>query len=181
MKNFDLIELSIVDRLAPLRDGGLIVRSLPDNPQEYGRSLTNGEILIKMLKSTTLPSGKGLSGLGYRSMDTAQCAIAVRLRNLRNGANSGWKIMSAMRSLLDGFVPNGASGQIQPTTSELVDRDDQWWVFQALFDVPTLTVTEELAVDLPLFIRGEFVGEANDTAITGTFEFDVETGQQVQE
>ena len=161
MRFIPRLEQAITDRLSPLRNAGILVRALPNRSSDYGEP-TNGEVIVQLNKITGNPPvglGKG------RSSAEVECNLFVRLRNLRDGESGAWNVLASISEYLVGFIPDGAVSKMFLRSSELVDHENGWWIFAAVFGVPVLSletvdvqgITEAIALSFE-FEGGQLVG-----------------------
>ena len=159
MRFIPTLEQSIVDRLAPIRRSGILVRALPDQPSEKGEPV-NGEVLVKLARTVGQPP----SGLGSgRANAEVECNLFVRLRNLRNGEAGAWEVLGAITDYLVGFVPTGGASKLWLRTSEMVAFEHGWWIFDVQLAVPVLMLetTDTEGLTQAIFTAFQIEGTGN--------------------
>ncbi|MDX2215518.1 MAG: Gp37 family protein [Oculatellaceae cyanobacterium bins.114] len=158
------IEQSIIERLAPLRNAGLLVRALPNKSGEVGKIEGNGAITLSWSVDESQPPGS----MGFFTQDCLmQWVLDIRIRNLRD-ASGAWAIHDAIYGLLIGFQPAGCR-KMYAQKFEFVDRTDAVWVFEATFIAPT-TLMEQPTPDTGALLKDVFLSEElNGVAIASEY------------
>ncbi|HEY9648629.1 MAG TPA: Gp37 family protein [Chroococcidiopsis sp.] len=135
--NISLIEAAIVERLSPLRNAGLLVRALPNEPGEYGKVVGNGVVTV----SWSVDEGQPPIGMGAIEQTIRMLwVLDIRCKNLRNGDAGAMSLRQAIYALLIGFKPPGCR-KMYVQKFEFVDRQESYWHYEAIFVAPT-TITE---------------------------------------
>lgn len=151
------IRESILDQIRDLEGAGLLVRHLADEPLEYLERLdNNGEIVIECRR---VQGGEQATG-GFRQKLTVQVTVMLRLRNLRDGEASADMVIWTLQMMMHGFQPRGASGVMAFQRATRTDRDETWWVYELIWEVPAVLVRESAVVgDRLKYVA--FTGHAN--------------------
>lgn len=153
-------EQAIVDRLASLRNSGLLVRALPNKPGEFGDIQGNGVITVAWASDDVKePQSLGV----YQQQCLMQWVLDIRVRNLRD-ASGGLVLRQAIYQLLIGFKPPGC-GKMYARKFEFVERQEAIWRFEALFVAPTLLIENLAEENLPLLKEIFAQEEVNDVPI----------------
>ena len=130
--DFTKVEQAIVDRLAPLRDTGLIVHALPERPKEYGELLdaTSKGILTLVCFDE---QGAGSTGADKRVQVINRVAMIYgRVRGLRDEAGLT-PIGSNIRNQLLGFRPPKCGAMSYTPGFKFLGRTEEDWEFQSGF------------------------------------------------
>lgn len=132
---FSDIETAIAQRLAPLRDVGILTRALPNKPADWGTDLANGVITLAWAKDE-------FQSPATTSQVIQRCQMLwrldIRLRNLRD-ASGCWIVMQEITRLLLGFKPPHCD-PLYLRSREFVGELEGIWVCEALFVAPTWAV-----------------------------------------
>lgn len=154
------IEQAILNRLAPLRNFGLLVRALPNRPSEYGEINGNGVITVAWASDDVeKPQGMGM----YQQQCLMQWVLDIRVRNLRDTAG-GLLLRQAIYQLLIGFKPPHC-GKMYAKKFEFVERQENIWRFEAMFVAPALLIENLTEENLPLLKEIFLQEEINNVAI----------------
>lgn len=145
------IEQAIAERLAPLREAGILTRALPNKVADWGKSPENGVITIRWEKDEFTPP------LGVAVCQEARMNwhLDIRLRNLRDEAGA-WSVLQQITILLLGFRPPHCN-PIYLRSREFLGEMDGVWVFEVVFIAPTYLMepSELVEADLPA-LKGLF-------------------------
>jgi len=156
------IEQAIAQRLAPLRDAGILTRALPNKPAEWAEANANGVITLKWEKDDfQRPAGMGEIIQKLEML----WRLDIRLKNLRDQSGC-WAVMQEITKLLLGFKPPQCDG-LYLRSREFLGELEGIWVCEAVFAAPTYVVEW---VEPP---------EAAPTPLSGVFVLDEYGGLEI--
>lgn len=127
-------EQDILNRLQPLREVGLLLRSLPNRSSEQGRVVGNGVITLSWELDEPSQPQSTLSGTIQDSV--TNWVIDGRITNLRE-ASGVLAIRQALYTLTLGFRPSGC-GALYARRFEFLERTDLYWRFEYRFACSTV-------------------------------------------
>jgi hypothetical protein len=130
------IEESILQRLQLLNDGGLRIAGFPDNPQESGRSMPNGQVLVGYKKESLEPPNTFIEDTPVIQKWTLEYEISVQLKNLRSHTGA-YPVMDEIKELLTGFRPSPINQPLYQIQGGFVDMKDGIWYYSMIFGVRT--------------------------------------------
>ncbi|MBE7384385.1 MAG: hypothetical protein F6J95_023600 [Leptolyngbya sp. SIO1E4] len=131
------IEQAIVDRLAPLRDTGLIVHALPEKPKEYGELLdSTSKGILTLVCFDEKPTGR--MGADRRIQVVNRTAnIFGRVRGLRSEGDL-LPLQNEIKAYLLGFMPPKCGAMRYGSGFEFLGRTDSDWEFKVGFTFPVM-------------------------------------------
>ncbi|MEL7315437.1 MAG: Gp37 family protein [Cyanobacteria bacterium J06559_3] len=131
------IEQAIVDRLAFLRDTGLIVHALPEKPKEYGELLeSTSKGVLTLVCFDEKPQGK--VGANRRMQAVTRIAtIYGRVRGLR-GDGDLFDLQNQISQYLIGFCPPKCGAMRYSSGFKFLGRTDSDWEFEIGFQFPMM-------------------------------------------
>lgn len=159
MTTLSAIEQSIINRLSPLRDAGIQVRTLPSVPGEWGDSAANGIITLAWA-SDNIAAATSISPLQQRIAQ--EWVLDIRLRALRD--QYGLSVLrDAIYGYLEGFRPPDAAGKIEFQSFEIQEPSKIYWRYEARFTVPVWLIerSDDELVELPRLVRTCFETNVN--------------------
>lgn len=151
-------ERAIADRLASLRELGILTRAMPNKPSEWGSAgIENGVITLKWEKDEFSPPDS--TGQIIQRV-LRNWKLDLRLRNLRD-LNGGWRVCDAITRLLVGFNPPH-SQKMWLRSREFLGEFEGIWVFEIVAIAPTYFVEpdgDEALVPLTqIFVDDQYGG-----------------------
>ena len=160
------IEQAILDALAPLRDVGLLVRSLPDSTRETATIRSAGAITVAWERDeNAAPDARDRQ----TQRQNQRWVIDVRLTSLRD-ASGAWAVRQAIYQLLSGLKPPGAD-KIFFDSFELIERQEHYWRLEAALIVPAWIVEDPGEEGLePLLRVISYASDIGGTEVTATTE-----------
>jgi hypothetical protein len=131
------IEQAIVNQLLqPLQSDGVRVTGFPDNPNDLGRPVGIGQVLVGFKKESLSPVTSGVLTAPIIQTHTFKFEVSLQLKNLRSHGGA-YPLMDKIRSLLTGFKPLGeASKPMYQSEGGFVDLKEGIWYYSMIFDVP---------------------------------------------
>ena len=130
------IEQAIVDRLAPLRNTGLIVHALPEKPKEYGELLSASKGILTLVCLDEKPAGS--PGADRRIQVVNRAAVIYgRVRGLR-GDDDLMPLQREISNYLLGFMPPKCGAMRYGSGFKFLGRTDSDWEFEVGFTFPLM-------------------------------------------
>ena len=147
MSSLGTISQSIIDRLAPLRGVGLVVRRKPNKSRTQGVVTGNGVLTLSLESATGGDTERDLTGV---KQSTAQVwLLDGKLRNVRE-QDGLENLFDWLIERLFGWTPNGASGPITLGTFTPQPPLDDYWPVEMRLNVPAVLIggaCEGLVID----------------------------------
>lgn len=173
MSRFSDIEQFIVDRLAPLRDVGLLVRGLPNRSNEYAKQDTPraGQgttgmhgVLTLMWRGDRMAEPEGSTIIVQQV--TSRWEIRCHLRNLQD-QHGAWAVLDVIGLLLLGAEPPGCKAlQYANRGREFLGVENSVWEFLVEFET-FYPVVEQATPDIgPLITQITIIDEFGGVVAT---------------
>ncbi|MEO1399672.1 MAG: hypothetical protein AAFV72_00270 [Cyanobacteria bacterium J06635_1] len=134
------IAQSIIDRLAPLQDVGLIVRRQPNTLKAQGITGENGIITLSLESVTGAATDRTLAGA--RQAAPMVWLLSMRLRNVR-GEDGIENLYDWLTGQLFGWTPIGAAGPITLSSFTPQPPVEDYWPVQMRLNIPGLLLSED--------------------------------------
>lgn len=171
MTRFALIEQTILDRLAPIRDLGLMVRGLPNRSNEYskqdsprsapGTTGLHGVITIMWMGDRM---GESSSTDQITQRVTSTWRISAHLRNLQD-QHGAWAVLELIGLLLLGTKPPGCQKLRYATRGrEFLGGENGIWEFSLDFETG-YPVVEQAEPDVGALIAQVTIVDEFDGAV----------------
>ena len=120
MINYEAAEPLLLALLAPLQDDGVIVRGMPDSPQQKGVTATDAPLAVLWWFGAT-PLGAGSSD-GIYQATTNRIVVEVRTPTLR-GTTGQYQLPGRIQRLLQGQRVQGL-GRLDFAGWQMLERGD---------------------------------------------------------
>ncbi len=131
------IEETIIERLSPpLIEMGLRVAGFPDNPQELGRPMPSGQVLIGYKKDSLETPNTFAQNASMIQKWVIEFEVSLQLKNLRSHIGA-YPIMDSIKNLLTGFRPSVINQPLYQIQGGFVDMKDGIWYYSMVFGVRT--------------------------------------------
>lgn len=130
----ETIEQSLLDQLEPLTKLGLRVVGFPENPEELGRPISYGQVLIGFKRESLQPPSHHNNGVSIVQPRRVEWDVVLQIKNLRSHAGA-YPVMDKIRDLLTGFRPPDTLRPLYETQADFVDLRDGIWTYNMTFAI----------------------------------------------
>jgi|SRR6478672_6692078 len=130
------IETAIVERLTSLKDDqGLRVMAFPDKPDELGRAMPKGQVLVGFKRENLEPPAAARN-LGTSTIQPwrLEFELSLQLKDLRSHAGA-YEVIRKIRELLTGYHPAESDRCLYETNAEFVDLNEGIWFYAMTFAI----------------------------------------------
>jgi hypothetical protein len=129
----DQIEKAIIERLAPLKTQKLRVEGFPDNPDELGKPVVIGQVLVGYRKDTFSKPPTFVESAPIIQDWMLSFELSLQLKNLRSHTGA-YPIMGKIRNLLTGYKPV-VQKPLYQSEGGFVSIKDGVWYYSMVFSL----------------------------------------------
>ena len=128
MIDFEAVEQSVIDLLAPLRDRNILARALPDEPGEVGKLVGNG-VVTAVVHMAEKADNASMDMRVQARRYTVTCDVRLKRRR---GASGLSQVSKEIDRLLHGQRVLGL-GRLEFKSFKELGRTDSTWVAEIAF------------------------------------------------